>query len=620
MPVFNDGITATARPEGTGIVTTDVLIVGSGPAGSSASLFLSNQGIPNIMITKYRWTANTPRAHITNQRTMEVLRDAGIEDQVLAEATPHELMGDTVYCESLAGEEIGRRPTWGTRPDRRADYELASPSMPCDIPQTLLEPIMVKNAAMRGTQVQFSTEYLSHRQDGDGVSVQVLNRLTGHEYTIRAKYLIGADGARSKVAADIELPMEGLMDIGGSMNITFKADLTHLVKHRPSILYWVFNPGSNIGGLGAGLIRMVRPWNEWLICWGFDINGEPPVLDQEEAIRIIRNLVGVADLDVEILGYSLWGNNEQWATHLQKGRVFCAGDAIHKHPPSHGLGSNTSIQDSYNLAWKLAAVIKGQAGPELLETYSTERAPVAKQIVNRANQSSRDYKPIFDALGVTDATTDEEFTEKLQLRKENSPEGAARRTALRKALDAKDYEFNAQGTEIGQFYESTAVVTDGGERPALTEDELLHHQKSTFPGLRLPHAWLGNAKSKYSTHDIAKGTGFTIFTGITGQAWADAAVKVAARLGVGLTPVVIGEGREVQDLYGDWLRQREIEEDGVILVRPDKHIGWRAHSMVQDPEAALSAVLSEILSIDKNGSEHFAEEAEAVLAPAGLGR
>lgn len=619
MPVFNDGITATASPEGTGTVTTDVLIVGSGPAGSSASLFLSNQGIPNIMITKYRWTANTPRAHITNQRTMEVLRDAGIEDQVLAEATPHELMGDTVYCESLAGEEIGRRPTWGVRPDRRADYELASPSMPCDIPQTLLEPIMVKNAAMRGTQVQFSTEYLSHTQDADGVSVQVLNRLTGHEYTIRAKYLIGADGARSKVAADVGLPMEGLMDIGGSMNITFKADLTHLVQHRPSVLYWVFNPGSNIGGLGAGLIRMVRPWNEWLICWGFDINGEPPVLDKDEAIRIIRNLVGVADLDVEILGYSLWGNNEQWATHLQKGRVFCAGDAIHKHPPSHGLGSNTSIQDSYNLAWKLAAVIKGQAGPELLETYSTERAPVAKQIVNRANQSSRDYKPIFDALGVTDATTDEEFTEKLQLRKENSPEGAARRTALRAALDAKDYEFNAQGTEIGQFYESTAVMTDGGERPARTEDELLHHQKSTFPGLRLPHAWLGNAQSKYSTHDIAKGTGFTIFTGITGQAWADAAVNVAARLGLELKAVVIGEGREVQDLYGDWLRQREIDEDGVILVRPDKHIGWRAHSMVQDPEAALTAVLAEILSVGLDDVSDLAEEAQAALVPAGLG-
>lgn len=596
MPVFNDGITETISPETANIVQTDVLIIGSGPAGSSAALFLSNQGIENIMITKYRWTANTPRAHITNQRTMEVLRDAGIEDQVLAEATPHELMGDTVYCESMAGEEIGRRPTWGLRPDRRADYELASPSMPCDIPQTLLEPIMLKNATMRGTQTQFSTEYLSHTQDAEGVSVQVLNRLTGHQYTIRAKYLIGADGARSKVAADINLPMEGSMDIGGSMNITFKADLSHLAAHRPSILYWVFNPGSNIGGLGAGLIRMVRPWNEWLICWGFDINGEPPVLDNDEAIRVIRNLVGIEDLDVEILGYSLWGNNEQYATHLQKGRVFCAGDAIHKHPPSHGLGSNTSIQDAYNLAWKLAAVIKGHAGEELLETYSAERAPVAKQIVTRANNSGREYKPIFDALGVTDATTDEDFVQKLKLRKENSPEGAARRKALREALDNKDYEFNAQGTEIGQFYDSSAVVTDGGPRPELTQDAMLHHQKSTYPGLRLPHAWIGDRDTKFSTHDIAKGTAFTIFTGITGQAWADAAVEVAAELNIELVAVVIGEGLAVQDLYGDWLRQREVEEDGMVLVRPDKHIGWRAHSMVSDPRIALIEVLSSLLS------------------------
>ena len=606
MPVFNDGIADTVAPQNGNVVHTDVLIVGSGPAGSSAALFLSNQGIENIMITKYRWTANTPRAHITNQRTMEVLRDAGIEGQVLAEATPHELMGDTVYCESMAGEEIGRRPTWGFRPDRRADYELASPAMPCDIPQTLLEPIMLKNATMRGTQTQFSTEYLGHTQDAEGVSVQVLNRLTGHEYTIRAKYLIGADGARSKVAADIDLPMEGAMDIGGSMNITFKADLSHLAAHRPSILYWVFNPGSNIGGLGAGLIRMVRPWDEWLICWGFDINGEPPVLDNDEAIRVIRNLVGIEDLEVEILGYSLWGNNEQYATHLQKGRVFCAGDAIHKHPPSHGLGSNTSIQDSYNLAWKLAAVIRGQAGEELLETYSVERAPIAKQIVTRANDSGREYKPIFDALGVTDATTDEDFVEKLKLRKENSPEGAARRKALRAALDDKDFEFNAQGTEIGQFYDSTAVVSDGGTRPEPTQDPMLHHQKSTYPGLRLPHAWIGNRDEKYSTHDIAKGTQFTLFTGITGQAWADAAGEVAAQLGIDLVAVVIGEGQEVQDLYGDWLHQREVEEDGVILVRPDKHIGWRSHRLVQEPQAALSAVLCSILGRESAGIESSA--------------
>ncbi|HEX8868929.1 MAG TPA: FAD-dependent monooxygenase, partial [Lentzea sp.] len=236
MVTFHDGIADTAPPTHTA-VETDVLIVGSGPAGASAALFLSTLGVPNIMITKYRWTANTPRAHITNQRTMEIFRDVGIEEQVLADATPHHLIGDTVFCTAIAGEEIGRILTWGTHPARHADHELASPSHNCDIPQTYLEPILVRNATARGTQTQFSTEYLGHTQDADGVTVRVLNRLTGSEYTIRAKYLIGADGARSAVAADLELPYEGQMDVAGSMNITFKADLTELCRHRPSVLY-----------------------------------------------------------------------------------------------------------------------------------------------------------------------------------------------------------------------------------------------------------------------------------------------------------------------------------------------------------------------------------------------
>lgn len=399
MVIFNDGVTETRTPTDK-VVETDVLIVGSGPAGASAALFLSTLGVDNIMITKYRWTANTPRAHITNQRTMEIFRDVGIEDEVLAEATPHEMIGDTVFCTSIAGDEIGRILTWGNHPARHADYRLASPSLNCDIPQTYLEPILVKNATIRGTQTQFSTEYLSHTQDESGVDVRVLNRLTGREYTIRAKYLIGADGARSKVATDIDLPLEGEMDIAGSMNITFKADMTKLVGHRPSVLYWVVQPGSNIGGIGAGLVRMVRPWDEWLIVWGFDINEEPPEVTESDALQVIRNLIGIPDFDAEITGISLWGNNEQYATRLQSGRVFCAGDAVHKHPPSNGLGSNTSIQDSYNLAWKLATVLSGHARESLLQSYTEERAPVAEQIVTRANQSGREFGALFEALGL----------------------------------------------------------------------------------------------------------------------------------------------------------------------------------------------------------------------------
>lgn len=595
MPTFDDGQAETALPTTT-TVDTDVLVVGSGPAGAAAALLLSTLGVPNIMITKYRWTANTPRAHITNQRAMEIFRDLGIEDQVLADATPHHLVGDTVFCTSIAGEEIGRIHTWGTSPGRESDYRLASPCLTVDIPQTYLEPILVRNATQRGTQARFSTEYLSHVQDADGVDVQVLDRLTGHAYTIRAKYLIGADGARSKVAADIDLPFEGQMDIGGSMNITFKADIEPYVGHRPSVLYWVIQPGSNVGGIGAGLVRMVRPWNEWLIVWGYDINGPAPVVDEAAAMDIVRNLLGMPDLDVEITGTSLWGNNEMYTKHLQRGRVFCAGDAIHRHPPSNGLGSNTSIQDAYNLAWKLAAVLRGQAGPELLETYSTERAPVAERIVLRANKSSREFVQFFEVLGLLDAEDEAQMRERIEERKLNTPEGAAKRAALVGAMELKHYEFNAHGVELGQFYTSTAIVSDGSPEPVSDVDADLYYVSSTVPGAHLPHAWVGDAMSKRATMDLAPYDRFTLLTGIAGEEWQLAAEKVAQELDIPLETVVIGPGREVTDLYDDWARLRGTAESGALLVRPDKHIAWRAPELPDDPEDVLRAALRQVLS------------------------
>ena len=596
MPAFDDGQTATTPPVG-GVVTTEVLVVGSGPAGASAALFLATLGVDVLVVTKYRWTANTPRAHITNQRTMEIFRDVGIERQVLAEATPHELMGDTVFCTSIAGEELGRILTWGTHPARHADYRLASASLNCDIPQTYLEPVLVRNAAARGAQVRFSAEYLSHEQDDDGVTARVLDRLTGEEFSVRARYLIGADGARSKVAAELDLPVEGQMDVAGSMNITFKADLAAFVGHRPSVLYWVIQPGADVGGIGAGLVRMVRPWDEWLIVWGYDIAGPPPVVDDDAARAIVRNLVGAPDLDVEITGASVWGNNEQYATVLQRGRVFCAGDAVHKHPPSNGLGSNTSIQDSYNLAWKLAAVLRGTAGPGLLDTYTVERAPVAAQIVTRANRSSREFVGLFEALGVAPGQSDEQAAAAIEERKAATPEGARKRAALAAAMELKNYEFNAHGVELGQFYVSTAVVGDGTPRPEPTRDPELYYQASTVPGSRLPHCWVGDAVHKRSTHDLAPYDRFTLVTGVNGAAaWTAAAADAADALGVAVTTVVVGPGHPDTDLYFDWQTLREVDEDGAVLVRPDKHVGWRARSLPTDPGAELTVALRTVLS------------------------
>ena len=574
---------------------TDVLIVGSGPAGSAMAALLSTYGIKNVVVTKFNWLARTPRAHITNQRAMEIFRDLGIEQEMINKGTPQELMGNNIFCTSIAGEELGRLYTWGTHPNRMADYTLASPTKICDIPQNLVEPILVSTAGMRGSRFRFDTEYISSEQDKGGVTATVLDHLTKSTYEIRAKYLIGADGGKSKVAQDIELPFEGQMGKAGSINIVCKMDLSKYVAHRPSVLYWVLQPGSDVGGIGMGLVRMVRPWNEWLILWGYDIKQGPPTLDNDEAIRIVHNLIGDQSIPVEIVSTSVWTVNQCYATQNTKGRIFCVGDAVHRHPPSNGLGSNTSIQDSFNLAWKLAHVLDGKASPALLETYHAERTPIAKQIVNRANKSIEEFGPIFDALGLTNTSDPDLMKAHMEERKQSTAVAAIQREKLRKAILFKSYEFNCHGVEMNQRYSSAAIIHDGTPEPEWKRDKELYYQASTRPGAHLPHVWLGKDNQKISTLDLCGHGKFILLTGIGGEAWIEAAKEVGKSVDIRIDTIKIGPGCDYTDLYGAWADEKETEDDGCLLIRPDLYVAWRQQSIQPNAGKLLLQAMRTIL-------------------------
>ena len=576
---------------------TDVLIIGSGPAGLGAASLLSTYGVANIVVTKYGWLSNSPRAHITNQRTLEILRDLGVEGHAKLYATPQSKMANNVFCYSLSGEEFGRMYSWGNHPARKADYDMASPCEICDLPQDLLEPVLLEAAASRGSKVQFNSEFVSVEQDEDGVTAIIRDRLTNEQRTIRARYMIGADGGRSTVAEAIGLEMHGEMGLSGSVNIIFDADLSQYVEHRPSVLYWILQPGAEIGGVGAGVVRMVRPWNSWMAIWGYDIEQGTPQFSEEQAERVVRDLIGDENVPITIKDISFWTVNHVYAQDYSRGRIFCMGDAVHRHPPLNGLGSNTSIQDAYNLAWKLAFVLKGQAGPALLDSYSPERQPVGRQIVERANASAHDYPPIFEAVGLLGGGDSEEVNERIAARKHATPKAKERRKALRKAIEQKNYEYNTHGVELNQRYRSGAVLAEE-DFPAFRRDEELYYQPTTVPGAHLPHVWLERGRQRISTLDLCGKGRFALLTGIGGEDWRDAAAAIEVELGVPVDVHTIGpSGCDAVDVYGDWAEMNEIEDEGAILVRPDMFIAWRSKTADGDETRRLSEAFHAILSL-----------------------
>jgi 2-polyprenyl-6-methoxyphenol hydroxylase-like FAD-dependent oxidoreductase len=481
---------------------TPVLIVGGGLTGLSAALFLRHHGVDSVLVERHPGTSPQPKARRINLRTMETFRQIGIEGEVTKAAAA---LAD--FQGMSAGPTLAQaRPLPWNFPGGMPDWDAISPSLSCLCAQDLLEPVLRELAAGRQCDLRFGSEVTDVAVDGGGVTATV-RAAGGTVSRVRAAYLIAADGARSPVRERLGIGRGGRGTLGRFVNVYFRADLAGLIAGREFNLCQIEHPGA------PGMISSINGTDRWIFG-----TAVAPGRTAAQWAELVRAAIG-APADVEILSVLEWEPGMFVADRFSEGQIFLAGDAAHVMPPYAALGANTGIQDVHNLAWKLALVLDGGAGPGLLDSYHAERHPAAWFAADQSsirtgnlremNSTSRDGTPLADPMALT----------------------------------------------VGFQYPGGAVVGDGSTAAAD------HLDLSGQPGTRLPHRWLDGKRT--STLDLA-GPGLTLVTGPAGDLWAGA----AARLGVC--------ARRVGGELAEWAGAAGIGDGGALLVRPDHVVAWRS--------------------------------------------
>ena len=535
------------------MIDVPVLIVGGGPVGLTASIYLSLFGIESLTIERHPGTAILPKARAINARTMEMYRQLGLEPEIQSLAMPKRFGGAIIWSESLAGQEIKR-----LTPGRGAAGNLAlSAAAHCGCSQDIFEPVLRRRAEAAGAdRVRFGTELLTLDTSSGEVraTIRGADGREDREEEVRARYLIAADGAHSKIRNQLDIPRQGQRDVYDSVNIHFRADLTRYVDDRPAALYLIEQPELR------GTFLTINGSDRWaflvtsLSQYGFTAEQFTPAFSTE----VIRRAAGVPDLEVQVLGVGDWRASALVAERYRAGPVFLAGDAAHEMPPTGGFGMNTGVQDAQNLAWKLAAVLHGEAGDALLDSYDAERKPVGQAVT----QSS-----LLNALSM----------------------GRTERQA-EAVLPRKEF-LNEIGLVFGAHYRSSAVVAD--DTTASAEAQVEQYLPSATPGGRAPHVWLSRGEQRLSTIDLF-GRGFVLLTAPRGAAWREAASRLASPR---IDCPVIGEAlQDLCETATSWQAAYGIDDDGAVLVRPDGHVGWRARAGAADAEVELRQALDAILS------------------------
>lgn len=524
-----------------------VLIVGGSLVGMTAALLLGHHGVRPLVVEHHRATAIHPRAASVTQRTMEIFRGVGLEQAVRTKSEAQFVQdAGVVAVETLAG---------GATAHYIANFNDGirdvSPTVRVFLSQNVLEPTLKESAEQHGARILFATECVSFEQDAKGVTAHLRHRDTGETHTVRAQYLIAADGAHSRIRDALGVRMRGHGTFSNSVTIYFRANLRGLLEGKPWAVVYANHPRLR------GFFRFEKPFDSaFLVVNTLGDAGRPNVdvsagLTSDGALQLVRTAIGSAEIPVTIENVMHWQATADTAERFRSGRIFIAGDAAHVMPPTGGWGGNVGIQDAHNLAWKLALVLKGAAGAELLSTYEDERLPIGELTVEQA------------------------YTRYVLRTDPSIPK------------DGMHPMIADLNVELGYVYHSAAVVAEAAEDSPL---HLNPRESRATPGTRAPHYWLQRGGQQLSTLDLI-GRNFTLLAAADATTWCESASQAATRLGIEVAVFRLGQDA-LQDPTGEFNAAYGLEPTGCVLIRPDGIVAWRA----KNGAAASAKILREVLA------------------------
>lgn len=544
------------------LIEVPILVVGGGPVGISMAIALRHFSINCMVVEKHAGTLDFPKGRSIGIRTMEIFRQWGLESQVTEAGLVREESQNFFLGETLLGKRYQR--TSSIVPETQN----ISPTDRLICSQEVLEPLLVRAAKEAGADVRFSTRLLSFLQDSTGVTAELVDS-TGERLTVRCLWLVAADGARSPIRSTLGIKLQGPGVVGDSVSILIEADLKRRMLGRTGALYAVTQPrpGSMFGA--------VDNEKRWLFQLPRRPQDEPPEIFTDEKCRsLVRLALGDPDQPFSLLSHRLWQPTAQWAESFSQSRVFLIGDAVHVTIPSGGLGMNCGIADAHNLAWKLAAVLRGWASPTLLESYDQERRPAARATVEASLLIGAQART-FIARSLEDGL----------------PDSSHPIEHIRQAIALPFGRGN--GIALGLVYSSEAVMNDGSPMPDL-EDKIFDYLPTGRPGHRAPHVWLEHGGRRLSTLDLF-GHDFTLFIDAGPTSFQSAELLD----GVGdipLTIYTIGALAELSDPEDRWWQIYGINPGGWVLVRPDGYVCWRSARPPENGPADVIRALQEILA------------------------